>query len=57
LPTAETVGVFADVLPWECMLHYLEWTHTHGRENRLNDLGCCRREFGLLKELKNEARQ
>jgi hypothetical protein len=40
LPTAESVGVFADVLSWEGMLHYLEWTH--GRKNRLIDFRCCR---------------
>jgi hypothetical protein len=38
LPAAESVGMFADVLSWECMLHYLEWTH--GRENRSIDLRC-----------------
>lgn len=28
LAAAKTVGMFADVLPWESMLHYLEGTHS-----------------------------
>lgn len=40
LPTAESVGVFADVLSWEGMFHYLEWTHDG--ENRSIDLRGCR---------------